>query len=89
MLWVSQKHCPLLSNAVAVVKVYQLVEGGEGLVPHVVLAAAVLEHLEMLNMVPITKRTHKQRRGEIDVLSGMEFIIFYTNKKYSHKKYLI
>lgn len=38
------------------VELHQLVEGGEELVPHVVLITAVLQHLEMLNMVPITAK---------------------------------
>lgn len=53
LLGVSQKDGPLLSDAVAMVELHQLVEGGEELVPHVVLAAAILQHLEMLNMVPV------------------------------------
>lgn len=64
MLWVSQKHRPLLSNAVAMVKVHQLVEGGKAFVPHVVLTAAVLQHLEMLDVVPVTGKTGKQTEDE-------------------------
>lgn len=67
MLGVSEKHCPLLSDAVAVVKLHQLVEGGEGLVPHVVLTAAVLQHLEVLNVVPVTAK--EQSRGQIKCFS--------------------
>lgn len=55
VLGVPQKHRPLLSDAVAMVKLHQFIERGEELVPHVVLTAAVLENLEMLNVIPITK----------------------------------
>ena len=61
MLGVSQKDGPLLSDTVAMVELHQLVERGEELVPHVVLTAAVLQHLEVLNMVPITAtQTHRR-----------------------------
>lgn len=57
---VPQKDGPLLSDAVAMVKLHQLVQGGEELVPHVVLTTAILQHLEVLDMVPVTvKRNHK------------------------------
>lgn len=54
VLGISQEHRPLFGNAVAVIEFHQLVQRGEELVPHVVLTAAVLKHLEMLDMVPIT-----------------------------------
>lgn len=54
MLWVSQKDCSLLSDAVAMVKLHKLIERGEELIPDIVLTTAILEHLEMLNMVSIT-----------------------------------
>lgn len=56
VLGVSQKDGPLLSDAVAMVELHQLVQRGEEFVPHVVLTAAILQHLEMLNMVPITAK---------------------------------
>ena len=56
VLGVSQKDGPLLSDAVAMVELHQLVQRGEEFVPHVVLTAAVLQHLEMLNVVPITAK---------------------------------
>lgn len=54
VLGVSQEDGPLLSDAVAMVELHQLVQRGEELVPHVVLTTAILQHLEMLNVVPIT-----------------------------------
>lgn len=54
VLRVPQKYSPLLGDAVAVIELDQLVQRREDLVPHVVLTTAVLQHLEMLNMVPIT-----------------------------------
>lgn len=54
VLGVPQKDGPLFRDAVAVIELHQLVQGGEELVPHVVLTTAILQHLEMLNMVPIT-----------------------------------
>lgn len=56
VLGVSQKDGPLLSDAVAVVELHQLIQRGEELVPHVVLTTAILQHLEMLNVVPVTVR---------------------------------
>lgn len=54
VLGVPQEDGPLLSDAVAVIELHQLVQRGEELVPHVVLTTAVLQHLEVLHMVPIT-----------------------------------
>lgn len=54
VLGVPQKDGPLFRDAVAMIELHQLVQGGEELVPHVVLTTAILQHLEMLNMVPIT-----------------------------------
>lgn len=54
VLGVSQKDGPFLSDAVVMVKLHQLVQRGEELVPHVVLAAAILQHLEMLHVVSVT-----------------------------------
>lgn len=54
VLGVPQEDRPLLSDAVAMIEIHQLVQRGEELVPHVVLTTAILQHLEMLNMVPIT-----------------------------------
>lgn len=53
VLGVPQKDGPLLSDAVAMVELHQLVQGGEELVPHVVLTTAILQYLEVLNMVPV------------------------------------
>lgn len=54
VLGVPQKDGPLLSDAVAVIELHQLVQRGEELVPHVVLTTAILQHLEVLDMVSIT-----------------------------------
>lgn len=54
LLGVPQEHGPLPGDAVAVVELHQLVQRREELVPHVVLPAAVLQHLEVLNVVPVT-----------------------------------
>lgn len=61
VLGVSQKDGPLLSDAVVMVELHQLVEGGEELIPHVVLTAAILQHLEMLDVVPVAaKQTQRE-----------------------------
>lgn len=59
VLGVPQIDGPLLSDAVAMVELHKLVEGGEELIPHVVLRAAVLQHFEVLDVVPITDRHGK------------------------------
>ena len=60
VLGVPQKDSPLLGNAVAMVELHQLIQRGEELIPHVVLSTPILQHLEVLNMVPITaKQTHR------------------------------
>lgn len=69
VFWVSQKDHPLLSNAVAMVELHKLVQWGEGLVPDVVLTTAILQHLEVLDMVPITAKQMKW------------FFFFYSQKK--------
>lgn len=56
LLGVSQEHRPLPGDAVAVVELHQLVQRREEFVPHVVLSAAVLQHLEVLNVVPVTAK---------------------------------
>lgn len=66
MLGVSQEDGPLLSDAVAVVELHQLVQRGEELVPHVVLTTAVLQHLEMLDVVSITAKETKKRGFSIN-----------------------
>lgn len=43
------------------VELHQLVQGGEELVPHIVLTAAVLKHLEMLDVVAITVKKGKRQ----------------------------
>lgn len=60
VLGVSQEDRPLFGDAVAVVELHQLVQGGEELVPHVVLTAAVLEHLEMLDVVPVAVKIEEK-----------------------------
>lgn len=54
MFGVSQKDGPLLGDAVAMIEAHKLVQGGEELIPYVVLTATVLQHLEVLDVVPIT-----------------------------------
>lgn len=85
VLGVPQKHRPLLSDAVAMVKLHQFIERGEELVPHVVLTAAVLENLEMLNVIPITDRHGKLSRSTFafpdqksSTLSMSESVFCYT-----------
>ena len=53
---VPQKDGPLLSDAVTMVELHQFVQRGEEFVPHIVLTAAILQHFEVLNMVPITEK---------------------------------
>ena len=73
MLGVPQKDGPLLSDAVAMVELHQLIEGGEELVPHVVLSRAILQNLEMLNMVPVTA-TKKQKGRRREFYNGFSSI---------------
>lgn len=56
VLRVSQKDRPLFGDAVAVIELHELVQGGEELVPHVVLTTAILQHLKMLHVIPVTAK---------------------------------
>lgn len=61
---VPQEDRPLLGDTVAFVEVHQLVERVEGLIPHVVHPSAVLQHFEVLYVVPIAtgrRRKHNVR----------------------------
>lgn len=67
LLGVPQEHGPLPGDAVAVVEVHQLVQRREELLPHVVLSAAVLQHLEVLNVVPVTVKQAEEPSAEPSV----------------------
>lgn len=64
MFIVPQKHSPFLGNAVASVEVNQLIQGGEHLIPDVVMGPSVLEYLKMLDMVTIANERKKKLKEE-------------------------
>lgn len=69
VLGVSQKDRPLFGDAVAVIELHKLVQGGEELVPHVVLTTAILQHLKMLHVIPVTVKLKKKGKDMFKIIS--------------------